>query len=151
MKNKQRKEKGQSLVEFALVLPVLLIILSGVLDLGRLYYVYVVLTDSASEGVAYAISNPPDDPTDPGDPDTAEVIARVQAASSGLVSGEDVANSVEIDCPTCPNPTSGETITVTVSCNFAVMTPFVNVLVPDGEIPLHAVATGSVLSGEFGN
>ena len=87
MKNKQRKEKGQSLVEFALVLPVLLIILSGVLDLGRLYYVYVVLTDSASEGVAYAISNPPDDPTDPGDPDTerSSPASRLPAVAWSLV------------------------------------------------------------------
>ena len=50
--NEQRikKEKGQSLVEFALLLPILLIILIGVVDLGRMYYAYVVITDAAAEG-----------------------------------------------------------------------------------------------------
>ena len=51
---RQGKENGQSLLEMALILPVLIIILAGVLDLGRLYYAYVSVTDAAAEGAAYA-------------------------------------------------------------------------------------------------
>jgi Flp pilus assembly protein TadG len=142
----ERKEKGQSLVEMALILPVLLIILAGVLDLGRLYYAYVIITDAAAEGVAYAASNPPADPGDLNDPDTAEIYARVQDTGGGLVQGP---GSVEIVCPTCPGVASGDPITVTVSYDFPVMTPFFNILASDGVLPLNAVATGVILTGEY--
>ena len=89
MKHMQKqKEKGQSLLEFALILPVLLIILAGVLDLGRLYFAYVAVTDAAAEGATYAAMNPDE---------TSEIIARAQAATSGLVEIE--SENVQIDCP----------------------------------------------------
>ena len=142
----ERKEKGQSLVEMALILPVLLIILAGVLDLGRLYYAYVIITDAAAEGVAYAAANPPADPGDFNESDTAEIYARVQDTGGGLVQGT---GSVEIVCPTCPGVASGDSITVTVSYDFPVMTPFFNILASDGVLPLNAVATGVILAGEY--
>ena len=141
-----RKEKGQSLVEFALILPLLLLILAGVLDVARLYYVYVVLTDAASEGVSYAAINPPADPTDPEDPDTAEIRARTLSACTGV---DDRVQSVTIDCPTCPGVASGDAITVTVSYRYAVMTPFLNVMFDDGSIDIQANATEAVITGEL--
>ena len=84
---KQRREKGQSLVEMALILPLLLILLAGVIDVARLYYVYVVLTDAAAEGVSYAAVNPPTDPSDLEDPDTAQIRARTLSACTGVDEG----------------------------------------------------------------
>jgi Flp pilus assembly protein TadG len=48
-----RAKQGQSLVEFALVLPILLLILLGVVDLGRVYYAYVTLTNASREGARF--------------------------------------------------------------------------------------------------
>ena len=143
-REEKRGERGQSLVELALILPLLLIILAGVLDLGRMYYAYVMVTDAAAEGAAYAIVNPPDNPTDPADTNAAKIRARALSASGGLVEED---GAVEIHCPTCPNTMSGDSITVTVTYDFSVMTPFINVLVPDGVIPVSATASESVLSG----
>lgn len=53
-----RERKGQALVEFALVLPLLLLIVFGVLDLGRAFYVSVVLANAAREGARYASRHP---------------------------------------------------------------------------------------------
>ena len=142
----QRREKGQSLVEFALILPLLLILLAGVIDVARLYYVYVVLTDAASEGVAYAAINPPSDPGDPTDPDTSEIRSRTLSACTGVGDGVE---SVAIDCPTCPDVASGDAITVTVSYRYAVMTPFLNVMFEDGAIDMQANATEAVITGEL--
>jgi len=50
--------RGQSLVEFALVATVLLILLTGVLDLGRMYMAWVAIQDAAGEGALYAAMNP---------------------------------------------------------------------------------------------
>jgi Flp pilus assembly protein TadG len=142
----QDKEKGQSLVELALILPLLLILLAGVVDVARLYYIYVVLTDAASEGVAYAAINPPADPVDPVDPDTSEIYARTLSACTGVGDG---VQSVAIDCPTCPDVASGDAITVTVSYRYAVMTPFLNVMFDEGMIELEAKATEAVITGEL--
>lgn len=53
-----RRERGQSLVEFALALPILMILLSGLLDLGRVYFTYLTLQDSAAEAGLYLSLNP---------------------------------------------------------------------------------------------
>lgn len=55
-----KRQKGQSLLEFALLLPILLILLMGLLDLGRAYYVIVTLEDMAGEGAIYAAMYPDD-------------------------------------------------------------------------------------------
>jgi Flp pilus assembly protein TadG len=52
------KQKGQSLVELALVVMVVLVIMAGVLDLGRLFYTYLALFDGAQEGATYASEFP---------------------------------------------------------------------------------------------
>jgi Flp pilus assembly protein TadG len=51
-------EKGQSLVEMAVGMVVLIMLLSGLLDLGRLYYIYVALEDAAGEAVLYLSIDP---------------------------------------------------------------------------------------------
>lgn len=50
--------RGQSLVEFALAATVLLLLLTGVLDLGRMYMAWVAIQDAAGEGALYAAMNP---------------------------------------------------------------------------------------------
>ena len=47
--------QGQSLVELALVLPMLILILAGVLDLARVYDAHVSITNASREGARYAI------------------------------------------------------------------------------------------------
>jgi Flp pilus assembly protein TadG len=48
-------EKGQALVEFALVAPILLFLLLGIIDLARAWNVYQVLTDAGREGARVAV------------------------------------------------------------------------------------------------
>jgi len=47
------KPKGQSLVEFAFALPILLLLVIGVFDLSRLFLTKVVLNNAAREGAYY--------------------------------------------------------------------------------------------------
>lgn len=50
-----KSEKGQAMVEFALVLPLLLILLCGIIDFGWLYYNQITLNNAAREGARYAV------------------------------------------------------------------------------------------------
>lgn len=55
--NRWRSRAGQSLVEMAMVLPVLAFLTFGLLDFGRAYYFQVSVTNAAREGARSAILN----------------------------------------------------------------------------------------------
>jgi Flp pilus assembly protein TadG len=52
-----RDERGAAAVEFALVLPVLLLILFGIIEFARAWNVRQTLTDAAREGARVAVVN----------------------------------------------------------------------------------------------
>jgi Flp pilus assembly protein TadG len=51
------RTRGQALVEFALAIPIFLLLLMGLFDLGRAVFSYNTLTNAAREGVRLAIVN----------------------------------------------------------------------------------------------
>lgn len=51
---KWRKEKGQALVEFALVLPILLMLLFGIMDFGWMFMNKLEINDTGREAARYA-------------------------------------------------------------------------------------------------
>lgn len=51
----QRRSSGQSLVEFALVFPILFLLVTGFFDMGRAVFYYSSLSNSVREGTRYAI------------------------------------------------------------------------------------------------
>lgn len=57
---KRKYERGQNLLEFAFLLGVLITIVMGVLDLGRVFQVVISLTNSAREGARYLTIRPDD-------------------------------------------------------------------------------------------
>jgi Flp pilus assembly protein TadG len=52
------RSPGQSLIEFALILSVLLMLFLGLFDLGRVFNTYIVLTNAAREGARYGTMHP---------------------------------------------------------------------------------------------
>ena len=51
----RRDDRGQALVEFALIMPFLLLLLIGVVEFGRGWNMHQVLTDAAREGARKAV------------------------------------------------------------------------------------------------
>ena len=51
IRNTRKNEKGQSLVEFALVVPLLLILVSGIEEFGRAWMTKNIMTGAAREAV----------------------------------------------------------------------------------------------------
>jgi Flp pilus assembly protein TadG len=131
---RRQSDRGQSLLEFAIILPVLLIIVAGVLDIGRLYFSYVAVTDAASEGAAYAANHP-----------TSETLIVARARDASNIAADQ--SEIEFQCPTCPTVGSGDPVTVSVTYSFTLATPIINAMVPGGVIPLRAVATEAILGG----
>ena len=54
---KNNKQSGQNLLEFALTLPLLLLLIMGIFDLGRGIYYYSAIHNAAREGARYGAVN----------------------------------------------------------------------------------------------
>ncbi len=50
-----RNERGQALAEFALVLPLILFFIAGIIEFGRAWNIKQAVTDAAREGARYAV------------------------------------------------------------------------------------------------
>ena len=58
----QRSSRGQGLLEFALVIPLLLLLVMGIVEFGRVFAVYVNLFNAAREGARYGMVAASDKP-----------------------------------------------------------------------------------------
>jgi len=58
---RRRASKGQSLIEMAVMAPILLIIVAAIIDLGRAIDAYITLTNGAREGARYGSLHPTDE------------------------------------------------------------------------------------------
>jgi len=137
-----RSERGAQIVEFAIIMPVFLMLVMGALDFGRGYFSWIILTNGAREG-ARAAAIGWDDPY---------VYARIQDALGGLPL--DGASS----CPLGPDPADwcamatntrdqggsrGDPATVRLEYHFRFLVPLVLGLagIPDGMVPITAEST----------
>ncbi|HHS96924.1 MAG TPA: hypothetical protein ENK08_03370 [Chloroflexi bacterium] len=60
MQRGKGRRHGQALVEFAIVLPILLLVLLGIIEFARVFFIYTNLFNAAREGVRYGITQPRD-------------------------------------------------------------------------------------------
>jgi Flp pilus assembly protein TadG len=149
--------RGQSLVEFALVLPIMLLILVIAADFGRLFFTYIQVTNAAREGAGYASLHAADDPFDQG-----AFVAGAAASATGEANaqGQTGEGGLTVEAPVCFNPVTSATLScnaasdfadgignyvrVTVREDFSFLTPIISSLV--GVLPLNATATAPVLN-----
>ncbi len=125
------RSRGQALVEFALLLPVFLLVFAGVLDAGRLYMAQISVTNAAREGAMQASRTPtsfipgqpcPTDPTDTTD----LVMCRTLLEAKGSAVDVQPAD-VQLSCnPSTCAPGLGDTATVTVTGHLQLLTPLMS-------------------------
>ena len=54
----RRRERGQSLVETAIIFPILLLFLAAAIDFGRVFDAYIVMTNAVREGARFGSVKP---------------------------------------------------------------------------------------------
>ena len=126
--NKNKKANGQSLAEFALILPLFLLVVMGIFDLGRGVFIYSTIHNAAREGARYGAVD---------HCDTAGIKDVVQERAVGLKDGLLVGDPVKyFNADGRP-----ERIVVTVSYDFQTVTPLVGKFLGDqGKITLESQA-----------
>ncbi|QCJ41718.1 pilus assembly protein [Bacillus sp. S3] len=112
----RKDERGQSLVETALILPIFLLILVGILDFGRLTYSYAHLHMAAQETVRLA--------------GLGEKDADLTAFAQKYVHLGNKTDLVVLPSPKDSLRHSGDYVKVTLRYPFQFFTPFVSKLFP---------------------
>jgi Flp pilus assembly protein TadG len=111
-----RNEDGAALVEFALVLPLLLVLLLGMVDLGKAYNYWIDETHLSHTAARWAAVN-----KNPGPGATLQQSIRGEADTDELKNGgtDSIANPVQV-CVSFPNGTSnvGDPVKITVSADY---------------------------------
>ena len=102
------RDRGAAAVEFALLLPMLLLLVFGIIDFGRALNAQIVLTQAAREGSRLAALGE----------SNANVTSGTKAAATGL---SPVAVNVVTSCPT--DAGAGVNAKVQVSYTFSFITP----------------------------
>ena len=120
----ETRSRGQSLVEFALILPVTLLLLTMGLDFGRVFLGWVNLNNTARIAANFAANN-------------ATKMAANDSATFDSYYAAILKDASAINCtlppkasfphPTFPNGTAlGASANVAISCQFGIITPFIS-------------------------
>lgn len=142
-------ERGQSLVELAISLPVIILLLLGTVDFGMAIFSYSIIRDAAQEGALYGSFNPDN---------KAEIENRARYISP---QGEDLIFSSPVELTdkelvqvevkslgdSCQGITDGtaNSLRVRVRYEYPILMPFIGTIIGSDTIPLTGSATNVIL------
>ena len=138
------RERGSAMVEAAITIPLLLVLMVGIFEVGRAYQTWQVLTNAAREGARMAV-------TPSGTPANTTALIR-QFMADGQLSNSATA-SVSVDRQASinvnGNPVSASLVTVDYPFNFIMLQPVVRLVVSGATVggPITMRAT-SVMRNE---
>jgi Flp pilus assembly protein TadG len=113
-----KKNRGQSLVEFGLSLPIILLAIFLFLDLGRAVYYYSAVTNAVREGARYSIIHRQD--------------ADYETQLVSIVSNYSVAVAIDPATITYTDSDDLEQITISASYEFNPVTPLLAQVLGEG-------------------
>lgn len=119
-----KKKSGQAIVEFALILPVFILMLMGLLEFGLFFNSYINVTFASKEGARIA---------------SLDTNATTQTVESSITATMPSSGTVTVTVsPPAPRVT-GATVTVTVTRQHTFMTPIISAVVPSNPYTISAV------------
>jgi hypothetical protein len=131
----KENEFGQSMVELALTITLLMVLLAGTVDLGRAFFTWLALRDAAQEGASYGSIYP----------------SRVDLIKERVWDNlEQVSNNprtdIIINVGYIDHPCLGNTILVNVNYpNFPLTMPFLGTILGSQTLSIHAAVNDSIL------
>lgn len=137
-----RRDRGQSLVEFALIFPLIVFLIASFVEVGRAVFAYNTIANAARQGARVAIVNQLEDVTDcdasrpvedPFEPHWSIRGCVIAAASTlGLTTANvaiayDPPPATTLNC--APTPRVGCIASITVTYDYSVSTPFLSMVI----------------------
>ncbi len=134
--------RGQSLIEVAVSLTLLLVLLAGAVDLGRLFIAYMAMRDAAQEGISYGSIYPTY---------CDQIIQRTVESAPNLFSPQPAQVFVNIGGSECNAAAAnqaciGNEITITINNPaFPLTMPFIGSILGGQSVPLTATVHDTIL------
>lgn len=129
---RHRSERGQSLVEMALSMTVILLLLAGVVEVGRAFFILVQMRDAAQEGAVYGSIHPTQ---------TGAIQDRAFDVLPPALRNPQPGTSTSIQVNVIGAPCTGNRISVTVRYTYPTTMPFF----AGRTLPLSATAIDTIL------
>lgn len=123
---KRSGSKGQSLVETAIVLPIILLLIMGIIDFGLLFNNYIILSNASREGARKAALGGTD----------AEIVQTIQNMSPSL----QLARMSITITPGFASRNHGAEVKVAVTYQNPLLTPLIDRFFPGGVASLRCVS-----------
>jgi Flp pilus assembly protein TadG len=140
------RSRGQALLEFALLLPVFLLLFAGALDLGRLYASQIAVANAAREGAMEAAQNPTSFAANqPCDSITNRVMCRALGEATGSFVTISPTN-VSLTCSPACSSQMGYIATVQVQAPFTLLTPILAPILGGQTITLTSSQVASMMT-----
>lgn len=134
-KKLEDKERGQSMVELALTITILMVLLAGTIDMGRAFFTWLALRDAAQEGASFGSIYPSY---------TNLIRLRVWDNLEQVV--PDPKTDVNVTVGYIDHPCLGNTILVSVDYpNFPLTMPFLGTILGSQTLNIHASVNNSIL------
>jgi Flp pilus assembly protein TadG len=145
-----KNQKGQSLVEFALTLILIMTLLAGAVDLGSAFFIFIELRDAAQEGALYGATAAVVDANNNGKFDAGEALnsgaieTRVRQSSTSPADLTDITTTT-VSIYTTGDPCAGNAITVEITYNYTLAMPLIGGILGTQTIPIRAEMTDTIL------
>ena len=128
-----RLSRGQSVVELALILPILTLMTMGTADFGRLFFSDEALVNSAREGAMFGTINPNwITSTDQSDPNNINWHVKNENLSLSLSDSQITTtcySGTSMTTKSCATASTSDTVKVVVTYPFRPLTPIISSLV----------------------
>ncbi len=151
------RQSAQALTEFALILPVLVLILLGVVDFGRVFYYWTSMANAAREGARYATTHPTAITAScKGDPSNIKYRVKQEAGTTMVLADSNIAvywvdssTGTKTDAAANCNPLPGDqriyqnpnAVRVDVNYDFRAITPVISNFWGGGGLRIASSAT----------
>lgn len=106
-----KNTRGQALVEFALILPLLLLLMFGIIEFGRAFFQKNITINAAREGARFAAVQ------------TTWNVAAIQTYAKNTITLPSAQSSANVTVDPQTRPASGGSTTVTVTTKFKTVVP----------------------------
>lgn len=126
-----KRERGASAVEFAILLPVLLLVIAGIVDLGRFLFTQISLTNAAREGARAAVVS---------SANLSGIQSRVSAAAPGM--------ALTTTASLCaPGSTQNSSVTTSTNFSWIMLGPALSLVGASQTLPQDVSATAVMRCG----
>ncbi len=140
------RSRGQSLVELALVLPVLMLLVLAAVDLGRIFFAQIAVANAAREGAYEASYHGTYVPNAPcSDANTVMCAILNEAQSSLAIAPADVAWSCN-NAGGCAPGGFGDRVTITVTGHFSLLTPLLSAFFGGTNVAFSSAAAADIVA-----